>query len=172
MKNIFHMDESEKEGTPCLQVGDLAPDFVLPGSNDEEIHLQDLLDSNVVLVFFTDTFTWFSTVQADYFHRLHESLSNLGVVFIGIATEPMSTLKTFVEEQTIPFLMASDFDRNVSKLYGVYAEKVGSLRCVAKPSVVIVDTDGKIDYFWIGALGESLPQVDEIAERIIKSKLD
>jgi peroxiredoxin len=166
------MDNDTKEDPQCLQSGDVAPDFVLPGSNDEEIHLIDLLDRNVVLVFFTDTFTMFSTVQADYFHRLYESMSQLGVVFIGIATEPMPTLKTFIEEQNIPYLMASDFDRKVSKLYGVYADEVGHLRCVAKPSVVIVDTDRKIDYFWVGNLGEKLPEVDDIAERIIQSKLD
>jgi peroxiredoxin Q/BCP len=166
------MDNGIKEGSPCLETGDVAPDFVLPGSNDEDIHLLELLDSNVVLVFFSDTFTMFSTVQADYFNRLHESMSKLGVVFIGIATEPMSTLKTFIEEKNIPFVMVSDFDRNVSKTYGVYAEEVGTLRCVAKPSVVIVDTDGKIDYFWIGELGASLPKVGEIADRIIKSKSD
>ncbi|MHA2426359.1 MAG: redoxin domain-containing protein, partial [Candidatus Thorarchaeota archaeon] len=163
------MDNGIKDGFHCLETGDVAPDFVLPGSNDEDIHLLELLDKNVVLVFFTDTFTMYSTVQAEFFHRLHESMSNLGVVFIGISTEPMSTLKTFIEEQNIPFVMASDFDRNVSKTYGVYAEEVGSLRCVAKPSVVIVDTDGKIDYFWIGELGGNLPKVDEIADRIIKS---
>jgi peroxiredoxin len=166
------MDNGTTEDSPCLETGDTAPDFILPGSNDEDIHLLELLDSNVILVFFTDTFTLFSTVQADYFHRLHESMTNLGVVFIGIATEPMSTLKTFIEEQNIPFVMASDFDRNVSKTYGVYAEEVGNLRCVAKPSVIIVDTDGKIDYFWIGEFGENLPKVDEIADRIVKSKSD
>ena len=166
------MDVHDKEDAPCLQVGDVAPDFVLPGSNNEGIHLQDLLDNNVVLVFFTDTFTLFSTGQADSFLHLHESLSNLGVTFIGIATEPLSTLITFVEDQNIPFVMASDFDRKVSKAYGVYVDELGNLRCVARPSIVVVDTDGKIDYIWVGQDGEALPKADEVADRIIKSKLD
>ncbi len=166
------MDDPVQEDEICLQVGDVAPDFILPGSNDDDIHLQNLLDNNVVLVFFTDTFTLFSTGQADSFLHLHESLSNLGVVFIGISTEPMATLKTFIEQEKIPFLMASDFDRKVSKVYGVYADVVGSLRCVARPSIVVVDTDGKIDYFWVGKIGESMPKPEEIADRIIKSKLD
>ncbi len=166
------MDVHEKEGAPCLQVGDVAPDFVLPGSNKEDIHLQDLLDNNVVLVFFTDTFTLFSTGQADSFLHLHDSLSNLGVTFIGIATEPLSTLITFIEDQDIPFIMASDFDRKVSKAYGVYTDELGKLRCVARPSIIVIDTDGKIDYIWVGQDGEALPKADEVADRIIKSKLD
>ena len=166
------MDDPEKEGSPCLQVGDVAPDFVLPGSDGEDIHLQDLLDNNVVLVFFTDTFTLFSTGQADSFLHLHDSLSNLGVTFIGIATEPLSTLITFIEDQNIPFIMASDFDRKVSKAYGVYVDELGKLRCVARPSIIVVDTDGKIDYIWVGQDGEALPKADEVADRIIKSKLD
>lgn len=166
------MNDPVKEGSTCLQVGDVAPDFVLPGTNDEDIHLQDLFDNNVVLVFFTDTFTMFSTGQADSFLHLHESLSNLGVTFIGIATEPLSTLKTFIEDQKIPFTMASDFDRKVSKAYGVYTGELGKLRCVARPSIIVVDDDGKIDYIWVGQDGEPLPEAEMVARRIIKSKLD
>jgi peroxiredoxin len=173
LKNgISCMDESTKDDTPCLQVGDIAPDFVLPGSNDQEIHLHDLLDNNVVLVFFSDTFTPFATGQADSFLHLHESLSNIGVTFIGISTEPISTLKTFIDDMEIPFLMASDFDRNVSKSYGVYADEIGGLKCVARPSIVVVDTDSRIDYIWIGQGDQGMPKASEIADKIIKSKLD
>ncbi|MFW9808137.1 MAG: peroxiredoxin family protein [Candidatus Thorarchaeota archaeon] len=166
------MENSKNEGDCSLQVGDTAPDFILPGTNDEDIHLNDLLDSNVVLVFFTDTFTLISTGLANSFLKLHESLSNLGVVFIGIATEPLAALKTFIEEEEIPFVMASDFDRTVSKAYGVYADEVGSLKCVAKPSIIVVDTDGKIDYVWVGENDALFPEIDVVADRILKSKLD
>ncbi|MFW9909934.1 MAG: peroxiredoxin family protein [Candidatus Thorarchaeota archaeon] len=166
------MEDSDMQEKPCLQVGDVAPDFILPGSNDENIHLQDMLDNNVVLVFFSDTFTPFATGQADSFLHLHESLSNIGVTFIGISTEPLSALKTFIEDLELPFLMVSDFDRKVAKAYGVYADEMGSLRCVARPSIVIVDQDGKIDYIWISQEGEMAPKASDIADRIIKSKLD
>ncbi|MFW9925262.1 MAG: peroxiredoxin family protein [Candidatus Thorarchaeota archaeon] len=166
------MERSENEDDIHLQVGDIAPDFILPGTNDEDIHLSDLLDNNVVLVFFTDTFTLISTGLANSFLRLHESLSNLGVIFIGIATEPLAALKTFIEEEDIPFVMASDFDRTVSKAYRVYADEVGSLKCVARPSIIVVDTDGKIDYVWIGEDDAIFPEIDLVADRILKSKLD
>jgi peroxiredoxin len=166
------MDTDKKDTDSCLQVGDAAPDFVLPTTEGDDVHLNDLLDNNLVLVFFTDTFTLISTGLAGSFLKLHESLSNLGVTFIGIATEPLSTLQTFIEDQGIPFTMASDFDRTVSKAYGVYADKLGSLRCVAKPSIIVIDTEGKIDYIWIGHEDEEFPKVELIAERIIKSKLE
>jgi peroxiredoxin len=166
------MDSHNSDSDSCLHVGDTAPDFVLPGTEGEDIHLNDLLDNNVVLVFFTDTFTLISTGLAGSFLKLHESLSNLGVTFIGIATEPLSTLETFIEDQDIPFIMASDFDRTVSKAYGVYADEVGSLRCVARPSIIVIDTAGMIDYLWIGHDDERFPNVEAIAERIINSKLE
>lgn len=166
------MDDTKKRSIPCLQVGDPAPDFVLPATNDQDVHLYDLLDNNVVLVFFSDTFTPFATGQADSFLHLHESLSNLGVTFIGIATEPLATLETFIEDLELPFLMASDFDRKVSKAYGVYTDVLRNLRCVARPSIVVVDVDGLIDYIWIDEGTEGIPPVQEIADRIIKSKLD
>jgi len=156
-----------------LQVGDIAPDFVLPSTKDEDIHLNDLLDNNVVLVFFTDTFTLISTGLANSFLKLHESLSNLGVTFIGIATEPLSAMKTFIEDQNIPFLMVSDFDRTVSKAYRVYADEIGSLKCVARPSIIVIDRDARIDYIWIREDDDTIfPDVELIAERIIRSKLE
>ena len=104
LKNgIFCMDDSSNDEISCLEVGDVAPDFVLPGSNDQDILLRDLLDNNVVLVFFSDTFTPFTTGLADSFLHQHESLSNIGVTFIGISTEPISTLKRFIDDMEIPF---------------------------------------------------------------------
>jgi peroxiredoxin len=165
--------DCEHTGGVHLQVGDVAPDFVLRGTNDEDIHLDDLLENNVVLVFFTDTFTLISTGLANAFLNLHESLSSLGVTFIGIATEPLAALKTFIDDQEIPFIMASDFDRTVSKAYGVYADEIGSLRCVAKPSIIVIDTNAKIDYIWIRENEDAtFPEVELIAERIIRSKLE
>jgi len=161
-----------RNGDPCIKVGDVAPDFILPGTDGEDIHLYDLLDNNVVLVFFTDTFTLVSTGLAGSFLKLHESLSGLGVTFIGIATEPLTTLQTFIEDQGIPFTMASDFDRAVSKAFGVFADELGLLRCVARPSIIVIDTAGMIDYFWVGHEEESFPKVETIADRIIKSKLE
>lgn len=167
------MNESNSlDSSDSPRVGDCAPDFVLPTSNDEEIHLMDLLDNNVVLVFFSETFTLYSAGQAKVFTRLCKSLGNIGVTFIGIATEPVATLKTFIEEMDIPFVMASDFDRTVSKAYGVYASEIGGLKFVAKPSIFVIDQKGQIDYVCIVQGEQSLPDPDEIAENIIKSRLE
>ncbi|MFX1273354.1 MAG: peroxiredoxin family protein [Promethearchaeota archaeon] len=167
------MNESDSlDSSEPPKVGDCAPDFVLPTSNDEEVHLMDMLDNSVVLVFFSETFTLYSSGQAKVFTRLCESLSNIGITFLGIATEPVATLKTFIEEMDIPFLMASDFDRVVSKAYGVYASEIGGLKFVARPSIFVIDRKGVIDYVCIVEGEQSLPDPDEIAEQIIKSRMD
>ncbi len=167
------MNESDSQDSPAPpRVGDCAPDFVLPTSNDEEIHLEGLLENNVVLVFFSETFTLYSAGQAKAFTRLYESLSGIGITFIGIATEPVATLKTFIEEMEIPFIMASDFNRTVSKAYGVYASEIGGLKFVARPSIFVIDQKGEIDYVCIVQGDQSLPDPDEIAENIIKSRLE
>ncbi|MHA2142346.1 MAG: peroxiredoxin family protein [Candidatus Thorarchaeota archaeon] len=166
------MNESNSlDSSDPLRVGDCAPDFVLPTTDDVEMHLMDMLDNIVVLVFFSETLTLFSESQAEAFKRLHESLSNIGVTFFGIATEPISTLKTFIEDKQIPFLLASDFDRTVSKTYGVYASRItGGLTCVARPSIFVIDQASEIDYIWIGDEDNPLPHPDEIADHIIKSR--
>ena len=167
------MDESNSlDSSDPLRVGDCAPDFVLPTTDDAEIHLMDMLDNIVVLVFFSETLTLYSEGQAEAFILLHDSLANIGVTFIGIATEPVSTLKTFIEEKQIPFPLASDFDRTVSKAYGVYTSQIaGGLTCVARPSIFVIDQNSEIDYIWIGEGVNPLPHPDEIADHIIKSRI-
>jgi len=151
---------------------DIEGELELKGKYDEEIHLMDMLDNNVVLVFFSETFTLYSSGQAKAFTQLCESLSNIGITFLGIATEPVATLKTFIEEMNIPFLMASDFDRTVSKAYGVHASEIRGLKLVARPSVFVIDQKGLIDYMWIGGEDSPLPNPDMIADHIIKSRTE
>ena len=43
--------------TAALEVGDLAPDWTLPGSDGNEYRLSDLLGKHVVIAFFPKAYT-------------------------------------------------------------------------------------------------------------------
>jgi peroxiredoxin len=157
-------DSAESSGPP--QEGQLAPDFFLPSVNGENVRLLEMTGVCVVLVFFPQTFTTFSTMEIRQFIQFHITLQTLGARVIGISVEPVEALKTFAEQEEIPFLLLSDFDRDAAKAYGVYAEKRGGLRCVANPSVFIINKSQRIVYRWVSKKLDELPDLDQIVSVI------
>jgi peroxiredoxin Q/BCP len=159
--------QDEKKRPP--QVGDKAPDFILPDSNCQDVHLSENRDVPIILVFFSETLSDYSIHQVAAFRSLHETLQNIGVLLFGIITEPIPTLLTFIEEEGIPFILLSDFDRLVSEEYGVLAESMDGLVYVAKPSVFVINKEGSIIYRWIGETHEVFPNLDDIAKTVLQS---
>lgn len=154
------MPDSEVAGPP--QEGQMAPDFFLTSVSGEKIRMLEMTGECVVLVFFPQTFTTFSTMEIRQFVQFHVSLQALGAKVIGISVDPAEALRTFAQKEEIPFQLLSDFDREAAKAYGVYAEERGGFRCVAKPSVFIINKAQRIVYRWVSEdLGE-LPDLDQV----------
>jgi peroxiredoxin len=162
-------DLSPNEMKQPPQVGQKAPDFVLIDNDSQNFHLSEITDVPVILVFFSETLSDFSIQLAASFKKLHESLCSIGTVFLGIVAEPTPTLKTFIEEEGIPFRLLSDFDRKVSEEYGVLADSIDGLTLVAKPSVFVINSEGVLVYRWIGETHEILPNIEEVANAVLKS---
>ncbi|MHA2433486.1 MAG: redoxin domain-containing protein, partial [Candidatus Thorarchaeota archaeon] len=123
-------------------VGDPAPDFALPSTQGETVRLLSLTDSPIVLFFLTDTFTFFSRGFSKIFEALHESLSMVEVTIVGVSTEPVEALCTFADEGNIPYILLSDFDRQVSNAYGTLTEKLAGLTMVTRAGLFVIDKEG------------------------------
>ena len=66
---------------------------------------------------------------------------------IGISVDSLHTLKKFKEEQGLNFPLLSDFNKNVSELYGSLYEEFGfEMKGVSKRSAFLIDTEGVIQY--------------------------
>ncbi|MHA1960921.1 MAG: peroxiredoxin family protein [Candidatus Thorarchaeota archaeon] len=153
-------------------VGDPAPDFALPSTQGETVQLLSLTDCPIVLFFLTDTFTFFSRGFSKFFEALHESLSIMEVAIIGVSTEPVEALCTFVDEEHIPYILVSDFDRQVSNTYGTLTDKIAGLTMVTRASVFVIDTKGRIAYKWIHDEESPIPDADQIVDLISKIQSD
>ena len=149
-------------------VGDSAPDFALPSTQGETVRLLSLVDTPIVLFFLTDTFTFFSRIFSKLFEALHESLSMVEVTIVGVSTEPVEALRTFADEENIPYILLSDFDRQVSKAYGTLVDRIAGLTMVTCAGVFVIDTDGKIAYRWIHDEKSPVPDADQIVDLISK----
>jgi peroxiredoxin len=151
-----------------LEVGDLAPDFVLPSTDGELVQLFSTTDGPIILFFFSDTFSFLSLEFVKIFESLHESLFLMEVTIIGVSTEPVETLYTFADEENIQFTLVSDFDRQVSRSYGTLAEKISNLLMVTRAGIFIIDKERRIVFKWIQEESSPVPDITKIGDMVLK----
>ena len=131
----------------ALQVGDKAPSFTLFNTEKKEISLSDFAGKNVVILFFPLAFTSVCTAELCEMRDNIATYSNLNAEIVGISVDSLFTLDKFKAEQSLPFNLLSDFNKEVSTAYGsIYENFVLGMKGVSKRSAFVVDANGTIQY--------------------------
>ncbi len=99
--------------------GEEAPDFELKSHDGETIRLSNYRGRWIVLYFFPKAFTSGCTRETQEFTRLWDEFEKLGVVVLGISTDPASTQRKFAEKYGVKFKLLSDSEKRASQVYGV-----------------------------------------------------
>jgi len=103
-----------------IQVGDPAPAFTGTTQTGETISLADFLGKRiVVLYFYPKDNTTVCTAQACAFRDVYEDFTTAGAVVIGVSSDSTESHQQFAEGKKLPFLLLSDEDGSLRKLYGV-----------------------------------------------------
>lgn len=103
-----------------IQVGDKAPDFILPSQSGEPVRLQDRLgEAVVVLYFYPKDDTRGCTAEACAFRDSHEVFTDAGAEVIGISSDSVGKHAAFAGQHKLPFTLLSDQGGQVRKSYGV-----------------------------------------------------
>ena len=102
-----------------VNVGDQAPDFMLPSQTSEDVSLSQFRGKkNVVLYFYPKDESPGCTREACTFRDSYELFTDLGAVVIGVSADSVESHKAFAEHHNLPFTLLSDGDNTVRKLYG------------------------------------------------------
>ncbi|MFI0898642.1 peroxiredoxin [Streptomyces sp. NPDC020983] len=105
-----------------LQVGGKAPDFTLPDQTGKQVTLSGILGEKVVvLYFYPKDNTRGCTAEACSFRDSYESFTAAGAEVVGISSDSVATHEGFAGRHELPFVLLSDRDRAVRKLYGASA---------------------------------------------------
>lgn len=103
-----------------VEVGDKAPDFTLPSQTGENITLSNFFGKkNVVLYFYPKDESRGCTKQACSFRDNYEVFKELGAEVIGVSSDGIESHKSFAEHHLLPFILLSDKDNDVRKMYCV-----------------------------------------------------
>ena len=145
-----------------IKVGQKAPDFTLVGTDLSPITLKDYKGKNLILHFFPLAFTSVCTNQMCTARDEENDYAQLNAAVVGVSVDSPFVLQKFAIENKLNFKLGSDFNRNVSKDYGVlFEDNFMGLSKFSKRSAFVIDREGKVRYAEITD-GKSLPNFEAI----------
>ncbi|MCG8370745.1 MAG: peroxiredoxin [Proteobacteria bacterium] len=103
-----------------LKAGARAPEFVLPNDEGGETSLTDLLKHGpLILYFYPADFTPGCTKEACSIRDVHDDIRAVGLQVAGISPQDVDSHQRFRAEHDLPFVLLSDEDKDVIRMYGV-----------------------------------------------------
>ena len=106
-----------------LDIGTKAPDFTLPNQDGKEVSLSDFRGKKVVLYFYPKDNTAGCTTEACDFRDNIQNFHDLNAIILGVSRDSLASHDKFITKLSLPFVLLSDPDETVCKLYDVIKEK-------------------------------------------------
>ncbi len=106
-----------------LSEGEKIPSFELHDADGKLVKSSEFKGKKFVVYFYPRDFTPGCTVEADEFSKEYKKFQKIGVKIIGISTDSVVSHKKFVDKMSIPYLLLSDPESEVSKKFGVWGKK-------------------------------------------------
>jgi peroxiredoxin Q/BCP len=142
-------------------VGDLAPDFTLPGTapdaGDRGYTLSAERGHPVVLAFYPGDETPVCTKQLCSYQDDLSMLTGLNATLWGISSQTVESHKKFQAHRGLTFPLLADTENDVFTSYGLG-------RITNRRAVFVIDAEGRIAYAHVHKLGITYQKADQIAE--------
>jgi peroxiredoxin Q/BCP len=129
-----------------LQENTLAPDFILPSDQGEDVTLSSFRGKKVVLYFYPKDDTPGCTKEACSFRDDYSLFTMKGAVVLGVSPDEASSHGKFRAKYGLPFYLLSDTDHAVAEAYGAWGEKRrdGQVTQGLIRSTFVIDEDGVV----------------------------
>jgi peroxiredoxin Q/BCP len=103
-----------------LAVGGRAPEFTLPDQDGQSVSLSTLLRyGSLILYFYPADFTPGCTREACCIRDLHAEIQEAGLSVAGVSPQAPESHRAFREQHKLPFILLSDVDKYVIRMYDV-----------------------------------------------------
>lgn len=125
-----------------LKVGDKIPNFKAKDTNGNDFDSQNLVGHKpLVIYFYPKDNTPGCTAQACSFRDQYEDFKDLGAEVIGISSDSVDSHQKFTAHYKLPFVLLSDDDKKIRKLFGVPSYVFG---LIPGRVTYVADKEGKI----------------------------
>lgn len=154
-----------------IQLGQEAPDFKLYNTEKNLVSLHDYNGKNVLLLFFPLAYTGVCTSELCSIRDGLAEYNELGAEVVAISIDSLFVLGKFKEDNNLDFTLLSDFNKEVSKLYGcLYDTFVFDMEGVAKRSAFVIDKEGKVVYAEVLESAGDLPNFEAVNTKLQEIK--
>ena len=103
-----------------VKMGDKAPDFTLQSSTGENITLSHFFGKKNVVIFFYPRDEGPTCIkEAEAFRNDYEAFREMNAEVIGISGQSVKSHKGFASHHNLRYILLSDVNNSVRKLYGV-----------------------------------------------------
>ena len=143
-----------------VQVGDVAPAFMLKDQTEQLVALRDLRGRKVVLSFHPLAWTSVCTAQMQDLEKRRPDLERLGAVAVGLSVDSVPCKKAWAEAIGVKATrILADFwpHGGVAQAYGIFREQTG----FSERAVFIVSTEGIVAWKKVYPIKER-PDIEEI----------
>ncbi len=130
-----------------LEAGVKAPDFTLKDKDGYKVRLSSFLGKKVVLYFYPRDNTPGCTKQACAFASAYDAIKLKDAEVIGISKDSEKSHQNFAKKYRLPFILASDPDRQAISAYDVWQEKrlYGKVSMGVARTTYVIDEEGIIE---------------------------
>ncbi|HEX3848195.1 MAG TPA: peroxiredoxin [Steroidobacteraceae bacterium] len=124
-----------------IKTGERAPEFTLPDDTDKDRSLTQLLSEGaIVLYFYPADFTPGCTRQACLLRDLDADMRRARLRIVGISPQSPESHAKFRAQHSLPFVLLSDPQKAVIKMYGVN----GPLGIGVRRASFLIDASRKV----------------------------
>ena len=111
-----------------LKVGDKIPNFTAKDTNGNDFESATIIGHKpIVIYFYPKDNTPGCTAQACSFRDQYEDFKDLGAEVIGISSDSIVSHQKFTQQYKLLFILLSDTDKKIRKLFGVPSGLFGIL---------------------------------------------
>ena len=192
MKNVDEIIARAKEfqqGDKAIELGKIAPDFVLPNQKGILLSLTNLLTQGpIVVTFYRGSWCPYCNIQLRALQDRLDDIHALGAQLIAISPQVPDNSLTPDEISKMDFIVLSDQDANVASQYGV-AWKVpefliehmktdrnldleainnGNSSILPIPATFVIDRDGTITWRFVDVDYRTRSEPNDIIEALQK----
>ncbi|GAB1429331.1 thioredoxin-dependent thiol peroxidase [Ignavibacteria bacterium] len=133
-----------------LNENSVAPDFTAANDNGNSASLADFRGKYIILYFYPKDNTTGCTAEACDFRDNMSVLTEYGAAVIGVSPDSAKSHNKFREKYALNFMLLSDEDKEICRLYGVWTEKsmYGRKYMGVERTTFLIDKQGLIRRIW------------------------
>lgn len=127
-----------------IEIGKLAPDFSLVGSDNKLHSLSDFRGKKVLLYFYPKDNTPGCTTEACDLRDNYKQITDSNTIILGISKDSLASHNKFITKFDLPFILLSDEEKIVCNDFDVIKEKnmYGKKVLGIERSTFLIDENG------------------------------